>query len=300
MNKVKWIFYAQFLLVWIISCDVDSANSTENQMMGKFDSLVIAQSKGPSVEAYYESKVIHLKFPSLDSLLISADIYENNDSTIQLLFCHQAGYSKGEYINSAILLSQLGYCGMAVDLRSGGTVNNIVNETNLLATSKGLSTEYVDSRIDIEASIDYLYECNGGIPIVLVGSSYSASLCLLIAKNNPKVKAVVAFSPGEYLENINVADELEGIDKPVFVTSSKMEIQQTSKITAHIPVEWVTHFKPTFEGIHGASALWKTTLGYKEYWNALFEFLIKINQPILMDEVNDIVKPIEKDSIKNT
>lgn len=300
MSKVKWVFYAQMLFVFITSCSNDNANSTENQMMGKFDSLVIAQSKGPSIEAIYENKVIHVKFPSLDSLLISADIYENNDSTLYLLFCHQAGYSKGEYINSAILLSQMGYCGMAVDLRSGGSVNNIPNETNLLAVSKGLSTEYNDSRQDIEASINYLYECNGGKPIILVGSSYSASLCLLLGKNNPKVKAVIAFSPGEYLENVNVAEELEGFDKPVFVTSSKMEIQQTSKIVFNIPFELVHHFKPTLEGIHGASALWKSTIGYKEYWNALFEFLSKINEPILLEEVNENELPVEKDTIKNS
>jgi hypothetical protein len=300
MSKVKWVFYTQILFIFIISCSSDDANSKENQMMGKFDSLVIAQSKGPSIEAIYENKVVHVKFPSLDSLLISADIYENNDSTLHFLFCHQAGYSKGEFINSAILLSQLGYCGMAVDLRSGGSVNNIPNETNLLAQSKGLSTEYIDSRQDIEASINYLYECNGGQPIVLVGSSYSASLCLLIAKNNSKIKAVIAFSPGEYLENINVTEELEGFDKPVFVTSSKMEIQQTSKIVKNISSELVNHFKPTFEGIHGASALWKTTIGYKEYWNAVFEFLAFLNQPKLLDEAIEMESTIEKDSSKNS
>lgn len=302
MTKVKGIFYAQLLiLLFLASCSSNQTNEeNQGEMMGKFDSLVIAQEKGPSIEAYYEKKVIHVKFPSKDSLMISGDIYEHYDSSIQLLFCHQAGYSKGEYINTAILLSQMGYSGMAIDLRSGGKVNGINNETAALAKSKGLSDEYVDARQDIESGIDYLFNCNGGKPITLVGSSYSASLCLIIAKNNPKVKAVIAFSPGEYLEDIFVSEELTGLDKPIFVTSSKMEIQQTSKIVANISPEWVTQYKPKLEGIHGASAMWKTTLGYKDYWNAVFDFLIKLNSPILEEEANETDLNFEKDSTQNS
>jgi len=151
--------------------------------------------------------------------------------------------------------------------------NNIQNLTFQEANELGLSTDYIDARPDIEASIDYLYEINGGVPIILVGSSYSASLSLIVGKDNPKVKAIAAFSPGEYLEGIEVYKELDSIQKPIFVTSSKLEISQTSQLIQNVDSAFVTHFKPNTEGVHGARALWKETEGHKEYWKAFLLFL---------------------------
>jgi hypothetical protein len=148
--------------------------------------------------------------------------------------------------------------------------------TYIEAKEKGLGTEYLDSKKDIEAAIDYLYDCNENNPILLVGSSYSASLCLIIGQNNPKVKAIAAFSPGEYLEGIVVANELDSITKPIFVTSSKLEISQTTQIISKIDSNFIYHFKPSFEGVHGSKALWKETIEHKEYWEAFLKFLKEI------------------------
>jgi dienelactone hydrolase len=259
--------------------------------MGRFDSLLIAQEKGPSIEAFYEKMVIHVQIPTTDSLIVYADIYEMYDSTLKLLYCHQAGNSKGEYLYHAIMFSQMGYNGMAIDLRSGGTVNNIPNNTAMMAVQRKVANEYKDARLDIEAAIDYMFDCNGGVPIILVGSSYSASLCLLIAKNNPKVKAVIAFSPGEYLEDVHVSDELAGMDKPIFVTSSKMEIPQTVKLIAAVDSSLITHYKPTVEGVHGSAVLNKLTYGYKDYWEAVFKFLNSLEEP---DEEVDIISDTDE------
>jgi alpha-beta hydrolase superfamily lysophospholipase len=260
----------------LMSCgNIKSEEIKDDALMGEFDSIIVAQEKGPSIKYYYENMVQHITFPSKDSLTIYADIYEAKEGPIKLLLCHQAGYSRGAYMNTGIVLSQLGFNAMAIDQRSGEKANSIVNKTNLDALENELSTDYIDAKQDIEAAIDYIYDCNGGFPIILVGSSYSASLCLIIGKDNPKVKAIAAFSPGEYLEGITVSEELDSLGKPIFVTSAKLEISQTNQLIAKVDSSFITHFKPNIEGVHGARALWKETEGHKEYWKAFLTFLKK-------------------------
>lgn len=258
----------------LISCQDDATEQDQTtELMGRFDSIIVNQDKGPSLESIYDNSVKHISFPSEDSVTIHADIYEIEEGKAKILLCHQAGYSRGAYKQTGIFLSKLGFNAMAIDQRSGESALDIPNLTCQDAKTKGLPTEYLDAKKDIEAAIDYLYDYNGNEPIILLGSSYSASLCLMIAAENCNVKAVIAFSPGEYLEGISVKDSIACIDVPTFVTSSKLEIPQTSQLISKIDTSLVTHFKPTVEGVHGARALWKETEGHKEYWNALLKFL---------------------------
>lgn len=267
-----------FILLAVLSATTscegqNDENNIDDDLMGRFDSIIVAQEKGPSLEYLYEHSVKHITFSSIDSLTIYADIYQGESEQIGLLLCHQAGYSRGAYKETGILMSKLGFNAMAIDQRSGETAHGIPNLTYKEAKENGLSTEYMDAKKDIEAAIDYTFELNNDQPIIIVGSSYSASLCLLIAITNPKVKAAAAFSPGEYLEGISLKDSLDSIQKPLFITSSKLEIAQTLQLISGIDSNFVTHFKPEVEGIHGARALWKETEGHKEYWNAFLKFL---------------------------
>ncbi len=214
-----------------------------------------------------------IEFPSKDGLLITADLYEVENPTMMILLCHQAGYSRGEYIKTALQLNELGYSCMAIDQRSGNGVNNIPNETKARAESKGLGTRYLDAHQDIEAAIDFLYAKNNEQPIVIVGSSYSATLVLLEGKENNKVKAVASFSPGEYFEMIDVNATISGFSKPVFVTASKDETYNLTKLVGKISSKYLTHYKPSKKGIHGSRALWKTTEGVEGYWKSFKAFL---------------------------
>ena len=238
---------------------------------GKFDSLhidVIPASKES------ENRFIVLdSFPSKDSLLIFADVYKRKDSKPIVLLCHQAGFSRGEYRETAFRIGSIGFSSIAIDQRSGNEVNGIVNKTAQLAIEKELPTEYIDAKQDIEAAIDYLFKLNDNQSIILVGSSYSASLVLLIGKKNDKVKAVAAFSPGEYIKGINIQDSIIGYEKPIFITSSKTETEAAKKLISGIDTVWTNHFQPDFEGIHGSSALWETTEGNEKYWDAFKLFL---------------------------
>ena len=214
-----------------------------------------------------------ITFPSKDSLPITADIYKNKETPITILLCHQAGYSRGEYKDSAVELTKLGYTVMAIDQRSGKTVNNIDNETAIAARAKGLGDTYLDAKQDIEAAIDYIYNQNGGQKIILVGSSYSSSLALLMGVDNAKIKAVAAFSPGEYFKGIDINKSISSYKKPVFVTSSLSESAGVKTLVNKVDASYLTHFIPEVKGIHGSRALWETTEGNETYWASFKEFL---------------------------
>ncbi len=137
-----------------------------------------------------------VNYKSSDGLDITADLYLQDKSYPFILLFHQANFSRGEYLETAPRFVKIGYNCLVVDLRSGKEVNYIQNETAKKAIELKLPTGYLDAEKDIIASINYIKQYTKD-KIILAGSSYSASLVLLIAKHNPMVSAVLAFSPGE-------------------------------------------------------------------------------------------------------
>jgi dienelactone hydrolase len=226
------------------------------------------------------SAILHAQetvtFPSKDGLMITADEYIDDEKMPYMILCHQAGYSRGEYINTASRFQKFGYNCLAVDLRSGKEANGITNETAALAAKKRKPTGYLDSEQDILAAIDYVYKKTNK-KVILVGSSYSASLVLKIAAGSDKVKAVLAFSPGEYFAGkLNVKEAVKLLDKPVFVTSSKAEAADVAALMKDVKNK--NQFTPSNPGDHGSKALWKeSNANYHEYWLALLMFMRGIN-----------------------
>ncbi|MBI5218082.1 MAG: dienelactone hydrolase family protein [Bacteroidia bacterium] len=216
-----------------------------------------------------------ITFPSTDKLTITADLYESDKKAPYIILFHQAGYSRGEYKETASKITKLGYNCLAVDLRSGEEVNYIRNETALEAKKKNLQTGYLDAKNDMTAAIDYAYN-KSNKPVIVFGSSYSASLSLVLAKGNSKVKAVVAFSPGEYFDTaLNVQETLKGFDKPVFAASSKKEYPYLEELMTNVTKD-KTLFQPqSGDGEHGSKALWKSNKSNNEYWMSLMVFLKK-------------------------
>ncbi len=214
-----------------------------------------------------------ITFPSKDGLSITADVYVVNNNPVSILLCHQAGYSRGEYKDTAIRLNALGYSVMAIDQRSGNIANQVKNKTNAAAKLKGLPTTYLDAKQDIEAAVDYVYAHNNNKPIVLVGSSYSASLSLLIAAQNDKIKSVAAFSPGEYFKGMHIQELIKTTAKPMFVTASNSETSDLKRLVSKVDRNYLTHYMPKEKGIHGSRALWSSTSGTKGYWDAFETFL---------------------------
>src|ERR1035437_3583949 len=110
-----------------------------------------------------------ITFPASDALLITADLYFVNDTLPYMILCHQAGYSRGEYMETATKFCRLGYNCIAIDQRCGNEVNGVKNETAALATLKKKATSYLDAEQDILAAIDYAYT-KSGKKVLLVGS----------------------------------------------------------------------------------------------------------------------------------
>lgn len=223
---------------------------------------------------------LKVEFPSLDSLMISALIYEISEDGPVILLCHQARFNKFEYEGIAQKLNERGFNCVAIDQRSGGSIVNSVNETTLRALEQGLPIDYLDAEQDIIAAINYVSE-KYQRPVILWGSSYSSTLAIYQGVGNNKVKAVVSFSPGNYFaeQKGDLAILLSDFEKPMFITSSKQEIQYVDLLLKdHKLNENQIHFKPSGTGHHGSRALWKKQTGGEEYWDAIDSFLEKIKK----------------------
>jgi dienelactone hydrolase len=221
-----------------------------------------------------------LNFNSSDGLEITADSYFSNPETAPLiLLFHQAGWSRGEYKEIAPKLNALGFNCIAVDQRSGGEVNEVVNETFTRAVEKKLGTTYVDAEIDIVAAIEFAKKkYTKASQLIIWGSSYSAGLVLKIAGERDDIGAVLAFSPGEYYKKMGkpadwIEQSAKKIEIPVFITSAKLEKKKWWKISEAIPSEQIALFLPTKMGKHGSRALWEKFGDHKEYWKAVKSFL---------------------------
>ncbi len=215
-------------------------------------------------------------FKSKDGLLITADLYEISESKGMILLCHRSHCNRAEYRETAPKFNKLGYSCLAIDQRSGMKIFGETNETKSRAKELKLPTGYLDARPDIEAAIDYAYKQNKNIPIILLGSSYSAALALLISVSNKKVKAAITFSVGEHLKGVPLADEITEIKIPVFATSAKKEIREVEEVLKNVDRQYITHFKPMEEGFHGSKILWQSVKGYESHWLELARFLDSI------------------------
>lgn len=142
-----------------------------------------------------------ITFPSKDGLVITADTYlihEDKNTPLIVLF-HQAGWSRGEYLEIAPKLNMLGFNCIAIDQRSGDSINGIDNETAIRAGQAQKNTRYIDALLDIEAALRFAKLQYDESKIVAWGSSYSAALVLQIAGGQPElVDGILAFAPGEY------------------------------------------------------------------------------------------------------
>jgi hypothetical protein len=227
------------------------------------------------IESLYSQKTI--TFNASDGLLVTADWYESKTDDPFILLFHQANYSRGEYKLTAPKLIKLGFNCLAVDLRSGNEINFVKNKTAENAKEKGLPTDYINALPDIKAAIDYAY-LKSNKPVIVFGSSFSASLVLMEAKNNQKVKAVVSFSPVEYFnEDIMIRDTIEGLAKPIFSASSVNEYPYMKELLSKVKSENLILFKPSNgKGVHGSKALWDNNPNNNEYWLALMLFLSKL------------------------
>lgn len=227
-----------------------------------------------------EQTTTTVTFPTTDNLTVTADLYWTGDANAAfILLFHQADYSRGEYLEIAPKLNALGYNCLAIDQRSGGGVNDIINETFKAAKAAGLPTSYTDAYADLQSALSYVESTYAPRKLIVWGSSYSSSLALILASEHPdEIAAVLAFSPGEYfkLDGKKVADYAANITQPAFITSAKSEGKSWRGIADQIKSAGSVFFVPEGNGRHGSSALFEKTANSAEYWTAVEQFLASL------------------------
>jgi len=219
-----------------------------------------------------------IDFPSKDGLLITADYYEVKGSETFILLFHQAGWSRGEYKEIAPKLNAMGYSCLAIDQRSGGEVNSVVNQTNQRAVAAEKETEYINAFQDIEATVAYVKRTYNTNKIIIWGSSYSSSLVLKYAGDYPdNINAAMAFSPGEYFGKDDfIKNSAANIKVPTFITSAQNEQDNWAAINEAIPTTTKVSYVPATKGNHGSRALWEKFDDNDGYWKAVKDFLSSI------------------------
>jgi alpha-beta hydrolase superfamily lysophospholipase len=238
--------------------------------------LAVLLSSGPA--AAQAPKTI--RFPSTDSLPITADVYAPlPPSAPFIVLFHRAGASRGEYRQIAPRLVAMGFNCMAVDQRSGDAVNGVPNQTAREAKHSPQPVSMISARQDLEASLRYARAHYARGKLLAWGSSYSAALVLVVAgEDRGLVDGVLAFSPGEYFpvapgRPTLVTDAARAIRVPVFITSARSEANDWQPIFAALAPSLRRAYVPDAEGRHGSGALWKEAPGQEGYWQAVRGFL---------------------------
>ena len=190
-----------------------------------------------------------------DKTRVYASYYRalNNNKKIALLF-HQAGSNRMEYETVLSIFHVAGYDTLTVDQRSGGTKFGADNQT---VKRIGKSTDYADAYPDMEAALEYAIKRKYK-KILLVGSSYSASLAIVLASKNPgKLTAVAAFSPGEYFPDKNrIKTAAANLNVPLYVTGAYNENRRVEEVLIKMNGDNVTYYKPKLS-VHGVSSMRK-------------------------------------------
>lgn len=226
--------------------------------------------------ALAESDVIRkstVTFPSGDSLLITADQYIISSDRPYILLLHEQGSSRGEFRDIAERFCKMDYNCMAVDLRNGGTNHYVSNQTTRRCREIKCPASHEDIEMDIRAAIGFAVE-KSQQPVILFGCGANGSLALKLTKEHEEVRAGVALSPGEYfLPDMSIRDTIAGLNKPVFVSSSKSEYPYLDQLVSKVEEENLVVFEPELaEGQRGSASLESNNENHSEYWLALLLF----------------------------
>ena len=150
----------------------------------------------PAVAAGQSRQVpAEIRYPANDSVAVIADVHRGSsgDGGPTILLFHQGGGSaRGEYRSIAPRLVDSGYNVIAADIRGGGDKFGLPNRLGPAAPT----FHYCEALAEVEATVN-LARAQGLVgPLVLWGSSYTATLALQVAaRRSAHVRAVLAFSP---------------------------------------------------------------------------------------------------------
>lgn len=214
-----------------------------------------------------------------DGTTIYGEVWSAGKGAPILLAFHQASSSHGEYAPLADRFVAAGFTVLAIDQRSGGNLFG----TNATVELRGASSTYESALMDLEAALSWAKTTDGSVPIVVMGSSYSASLVFLLAAAHPgEIAGLAAFSPGEYLSDDHAVRRAAAkVNVPIFITQGDGEEADAGVILASAASSAKTQFVPKSGGVHGASTLRtdKNPRGAAENLQAFLSFLSQFRRP---------------------
>lgn len=214
-----------------------------------------------------------VQLTAADGVKVFGDYSEPANARALILLFHQADSGQGEYLTIVPRLASAGYATLALDQRSGGNLYG----GNWTVKGLGKSAGFTEAKPDLEAALTWASRRK--LPVVLWGSSYSASLAFVVAAEHPgQVRALLAFSPDEYFDGKpSVAEAAKKLGMPVFVTSAQdaKEIAAAKAVLDAVPGGFKRQFVPVEGGVHGSSTLnaEKNPKGAEAVWKEVLLFL---------------------------
>ncbi len=219
----------------------------------KFAASLLSAAFGFSAAAQAET----ITTQAADGVTVYGETYyaELSASAPVISLFHQAGSNgRGEYGPMTGWLNGLGYRVIAWDQRSG---DGHFGGGNRTAAEASGPDGYCDAYPDVEAGIAYAYEAAQGAPLVVWGSSYSASLVWRAAAAHPgKIDGVVAMSTatGGELDKCGAKAGLPNLVDPGLAVWPKKEEGQAKALSSLLTAKNVeVHIVEN--GVHGSSTL---------------------------------------------
>lgn len=216
-----------------------------------------------------------------DGVKVFGDVYRAAAATPPVIVCfHQAESSAAEYAPIAPRLAQAGFTVLAIDQRSGG---DHFGGTNRTVAALGKAAGYDAALPDLEAALAWAQREARGAPVIVWGSSYSASLVFRLAAAHPReVSGVVAFSPAEYLEpKGSVAKAAAHVGVPVYIDQASQgdgdEIARAAAVLRAVQSKDKQQTRLNAPSTHGASMLRAdaNAAGAEAHWQPLLKFLAR-------------------------
>jgi alpha-beta hydrolase superfamily lysophospholipase len=213
-----------------------------------------------------------VQFAAADGVKLFGEYTEPADARALILLFHQADSGQGEYLTIVPALTSKGFATLTLDQRSGGDLYG----GNWTVKALGRSTGYAEAKPDLEAALGWAKARK--LPVLLWGSSYSASLAMMVAAERPGVAGVLAFSPGEYFDSkAEVREAAAKLRVPLFVASANdaEEVAAAKALFDAAPAELKMRYEPRKPTPHGSSALnpEKSPEGAEPMWKAVGQFL---------------------------
>jgi dienelactone hydrolase len=199
--------------------------------------LAAAALHAPGAVAQSSVQTAEVRFPVRDSLAVVADVHRGARGLAgpTVILLHQGGGSaRGEYRSITPRLIGEGYNVIAADVRGGGDRFGSPNRAG--PAPEGF--DYCDALPEVEATVNLARAGGFTGPLVLWGSSYTASLVLQVAaRRSAEVEAVLAFSPasGEPMRRCEPAVYVGWLARagvPALVLRPRAEVEDSGRAAA--------------------------------------------------------------------